>query len=151
MEYLGDKTLLNEYKVGFLCSRKVPASIVLKSYEWAKEQREMGICVVSGNHSQIEKDVFEILLKGKQSLILVLARGMFKRINNTLMEEINKRRLLIIAPFPKSVIRITATTAEHRNQYMIKISDKLVTGYLSKNGMLERNLKELDLNYNLLK
>ncbi len=64
MIYHGNQDILKNYKVGFLCSRRCPAEVVLKSYDWAREQRENGITVVCGNHSQIEKDIFEILLKG---------------------------------------------------------------------------------------
>jgi hypothetical protein len=61
MNFIGKKDILNLEKTAFLCSRKVPAEIVLKSYDWAKQQREKSICIVCGNHSQIEKDVFKIL------------------------------------------------------------------------------------------
>lgn len=61
MEYLGNRELLKNETIGFLSSRKCPADIVLKSYEWAKKQRKEGNCVICGNHSQIEKDVFEKL------------------------------------------------------------------------------------------
>jgi len=54
VEYLGNKEILNKHKIGFLCSRKVPADIILKTYDWAIEQRDNGICVVSGFHSKIE-------------------------------------------------------------------------------------------------
>jgi len=79
MEYLGNKDILKNYKIGFLCSRKVPSNIILKTYDWAVEQREKGNCIISGFHSKIEDDVFRYLLKGTQPIILVLARGMKKR------------------------------------------------------------------------
>ena len=60
LTYLGNREILKEHKVGFLCSRKVPAKIILKTYDWAIEQRKKGVCVVSGFHSKIEKDVFII-------------------------------------------------------------------------------------------
>jgi len=56
MEYLGNREILDNYKIDFLCSRKVPAVIILKTYDWAIEQRDKGLCVVSGFHSKIEKD-----------------------------------------------------------------------------------------------
>lgn len=65
MEYLGNNEILNNNKIGFLCSRKVPANIILKTYDWAVAQRDKGIRIVSGFHSKIEKDVFEILMKDK--------------------------------------------------------------------------------------
>ena len=55
--HIGNKALLELNKTAFLCSRKVPASIVLKCYDWAIQQREDGNCIISGFHSQIEKDV----------------------------------------------------------------------------------------------
>ncbi|MDR1009847.1 MAG: hypothetical protein LBM04_01725, partial [Opitutaceae bacterium] len=70
---LGNETLLSHPKTAFLCSRKVPAAAVLKCYDWAVEQRERGVCVMSGFHSQIEKDVLHYLLKGTQPVIVVLA------------------------------------------------------------------------------
>jgi len=104
------------HKTAFLCSQKVPAEIVLKSYDWAKEQREKGNCIVCGNHSQIEKDVFEILLKGKQPLILVLARSMKTRWEPEIEKAINEKRLLVISPFEKETKRVTRKTAEIRNK-----------------------------------
>ena len=68
-EQLGNKELLQINTTGFLCSRKVPASVVLKRYDWAITQREKGNCVISGFHSQLEKDVLHYLLKGKQPII----------------------------------------------------------------------------------
>lgn len=55
---IGNSNILDLPKVGFLCSRKIPVDIILKTYDWAIEQREKGICVISGFHSKIEKDVF---------------------------------------------------------------------------------------------
>jgi len=80
MQYFGNKEILKEYKVGFLCSRKIPSDIILKTYDWAIAKRNAGECVVSGFHSKIEKDVLHYLLKGTQPVIMVLGRGMFKRL-----------------------------------------------------------------------
>ena len=145
LTYLGNKEILKEYKVGFLCSRKVPAEIILKTYDWAIEQREKGVCVVSGFHSKIEKDVFHYLLKGEQSIILVLARGMYKRVPACLQKEVEKSRLLIISPFQDSNKRITKANAIIRNKYIIEISDELKASYVSKNGILNKLLKEQNM------
>ena len=64
MNLLGNRDLFKITKTAFLCSRKVPASIVLKCYDWAIAQREAGNCGISGFHIQLEKDVFHYLLKG---------------------------------------------------------------------------------------
>ena len=144
MNFLGNKDILNLEKTAFLCSRKVPAEIVLKSYDWAKEQRKKGVCVVCSNHSQIEKDVFQILLKGKQPLILVLARSMKKRLEPEIKEAVENNRLLIISPFDKEIKRITRETAKIRNKYIIEISNKITVAYKTPNGQLDNLLKNIE-------
>ena len=144
MNYKGEIELLKLQKTAFLCSQKCPAEIVLKSFDWAKEQRETGNCIVCGNHSQIEKDVFEILLKGKQPLILLIARSMKTRWEPEIEKAVNEKRLLIISPFEQEIKRVTRETAEIRNKKIIEISDKIIVGYKTKNGQLEKLLKQIE-------
>jgi hypothetical protein len=150
MEFLGKEEILNHYKTGFLCSRQCPAEVVLKSYYRAKKQRDEGNCVVCGNHSQIEKDVFEILLKGSQPLILVLARGVKSRWERVIEQAVEQHRLLVISPFEKEIKRVTRDTAKIRNQRIIEMCDELVVGYATKGGQLEALLKEGTPNISLL-
>jgi hypothetical protein len=75
LETLGNIKLLECEKAAFLCSSRYTSEAVLKSYDWALEQRKAGKCVISGFHSPLEKDVLDILLKGTQPVILALARG----------------------------------------------------------------------------
>ena len=140
MIYHGNQEILKNHKVGFLCSKRCPAEVVLKSYDWAKEQRDNGVTVVCGNHSQIEKDVFEILLKGAQPLILVLARGLMKQWPDAIVPEVEKGRLLVIAPFEQKIKRVSSATAETRNRHIVDLSDELRVGYVNRGGMLEKIL-----------
>ena len=134
---LGNKELLKEYKTAFLCSRKCPASIVLKSYDWAIVQREAGNCVISGFHSKIEKDILHYLIKGQQPIILALARGLKSRIEPEIQQAIEEKRLLIVTPFNKSVKRITSETAMKRNKFMAELADELFVAYSSPGGKLQ--------------
>jgi len=105
---------------------------------------EAGNCVVCRIHSQIEQDVFEILLKGKQPLVLVLPWGLKKRWDKSWLKHIEKNRLLIISPFAKDIKRVTRETAIHKNQTILSLSDNMVVGYKSPNGQQDRlpmNLK----------
>jgi len=139
-EHIGNKTLLELNKTAFLCSRKVPASIVLKCYDWAIQQREEGNCIISGFHSQIEKDVLHYLLKGNQPIIVVLARGLKQKIEPEFLEPIAKGRLLIITPFEEKVKRVTTETASVRNQMMIELADNITIGFASEDGMLIKTI-----------
>jgi hypothetical protein len=77
---LGNNALLELPKTTFVSSRQFPASTVLKCYDWAIARRDEGTCIISGFHSQIEKDVLHFLLKGAQPIIVALARGLKERI-----------------------------------------------------------------------
>lgn len=136
-ESIGNTDLLKLPKTAFLCSRKVPASVVLKCYDWAIEQREKGVCIISGFHSQIEKDVLHYLLKGKQPIILVLARGLKEKLEPELEKSLQEGRLLIISPFDKTVKRVTEQTAEIRNKLMTDLAEQISIGYVSPGGRLE--------------
>ena len=134
---IGNKALLKEHKTAFLCSQKCPASIVLKSYDWAIAQREGGNCVISGFHSKIEKDVLHYLLKGRQPIILALARGLKTKIEPEIQQALEENRLLVVTPFDKSVKRITSETATKRNEFMAELADEVFVAYASPNGKLQ--------------
>ncbi|TDG36688.1 DNA-binding protein [Pedobacter changchengzhani] len=143
-EHIGNLELLKREKIAFLCSRKIPASAVLKCYDWAIAQREAGNCVISGFHSQIEKDVFHYLLKGKQPIIITLARGLKEKLEPVLQKPLDEGRLLIITPFEKAVKRVTEQTAAIRNKLMIEIADSITVGFKSEGGNLADLLKEVE-------
>jgi hypothetical protein len=113
-----------------------------KCYDWAIEQREKGVCVISGFHSQIEKDVLHYLLKGNQPIIVALARGLKEKLEPEFEAPLAQGRLLIISSFDKSVQRVTEQTAEIRNKLMIELADNITVSYASKGGNLEKLLSK---------
>ena len=138
---IGNIDLLKFSKTTFMCSRKVPTGAVLKCYDWAVEQREKGFCVISGFHSQLEKDVLHFLLKGTQPIILALARGLKEKVEPQFKEPLAQGRLLIVTPFSNEIKRVTELTAQTRNKMMIEMADSIVIGYTSVGGNLEEVLK----------
>lgn len=124
--YLGNEELLNKWKVGFLASRKISSSAVLPTLDWAVEtSKRTDVAVVSGFHSRLEKDVLKFLLKGKCGIILILARGMYRKLPKVYEEVMNGNRLLIISLEKESVTRISEYTAHKRNKYVEVLSDEL--------------------------
>ena len=144
IEQYGNSGLLNLHKTAFLCSRDIPASAVLKCYDWAIAQREAGTCVISGFHSKLEKDVLVYLLKGKQPIIVALARGMKKRIEPALKTALDQGRLLILTPFELKIKRVTAEQAIIRNRLMANLAQEVVVGFSRPGGNLNRLLSQLD-------
>ena len=150
VDILGNAEILKLYKVAFLCSRQIPSSVVLKCYDWATEQRDKGNCVISGFHSLIEKEVFYYLLKGKQPIIIVMARGLKDTLEQELVKPVEQGRLLIVSSFSKQVKKITTETAQVRNQLMLDLADEVVLGYKSSGGNIDKiisNIKTKPLKY----
>jgi hypothetical protein len=142
LHFLGNRDILNLHKTAFLCSRKYPASIVLKSYDWAVRQRDEGRCVISGFHSTIEKDIFGYLIKGTQPVILALARGLKKRWSKEVLDAIESERLLVITLFDVSVKRVVRETAIKRNELMIQLAEEVLIAYASPKGNLENIVQQ---------
>ncbi len=136
LHYFGRREILHRHKVAFLCSRTCPADVILKSYDWAIAERAKGTCVISGFHSQIEKDVLGYLLKGTQPIILALARGFKQRWESDIKTELDRERLLIVTPFEQHVKRITRKTAEVRNRLMLDMADEIRVAYARQGGQL---------------
>lgn len=147
LSYFGNREILKEHKTAFLCSRKYPPEVVLKAYDWAIEQRDKGNCVISGFHSQIEKDVFHFLMKGTQPIIMVLARGMKKRWESEISGAIEAGQLLVISPFDENVIRVTAETAKRRNQLILDLADRGFVAYASPGGNISNLLKQCKFDF----
>src|SRR3972149_7669594 len=61
LNYIGNKQILDYYKIAFLCSRKCPADIILKSYDWAIEQREKDVrrSLLKDYRESVESDTAE--------------------------------------------------------------------------------------------
>ena len=138
MELLGNTAIWDLPRTAFLCSRNVPAAQVLKCYDWAIAMRDAGTCVLLGAHSQLEKDVLHYLLKGDQPIVVVLARGMKKKLEPELEPHLQRGRLLLVSPFKQHVQRVTQRTAEFRNRFMAEHADRIVFGHVPLEGRTAR-------------
>lgn len=135
IEYLGNRKLLESRKVAFFCSRIVSSGAILRCYDWATQMADSSNVVIGGFQSKIEKDVLHFLLKGRQPVIIVIARQMYKELPSELIAPMNEGRLLIISTAPNAV-RVSKNTANIRNSYISKIADEIVFGYISKDSSL---------------
>jgi predicted Rossmann fold nucleotide-binding protein DprA/Smf involved in DNA uptake len=144
VKHRGNIGLLEEYKTAFICSRKIPAGVVLKSYDWAIAMRNAGKCVISGFHSPIEKDVFYFLLKGNQPIILILARGMIREIPPKIRKAIDEDRLLILSIFNDEIVRVTKETALVRNRFMLENAEEIFIPSMTPGGSLEKLVRQIN-------
>lgn len=133
-EYLGNIELLKLRKIGFVASRRMATTDVIPTLDWAMEMsRQKDIAVVSGFQSPMEKDVLKFLLQGQCPIIIVLARGIYKKLPKNLCHAMTQNRLLVVSIEKPNVKRVSEITAHRRNEYIEKIVDemKIVNGHLS--------------------
>ena len=132
LEYLGNRDLLECHKWGFLASRTIHSSEVLRCYDWATERAKAGDCVVSGFSSRLERDVLHFLLRGKGKVIVVLARRMYKVLPEEWQQPLAEGRMLIIST--TTATRQSRQTALARNHYVEELSDTMYIISTEKNG-----------------
>ena len=123
-KFLGNKQLLNLHKIGFIASRHASTLDVIPTLDWAVEiSKSTDVAVVSGFQSPLEKDVLKFLLRGVCPIIIVLARGMYRKLPDALQTPMDQQRLLIISNESDNTNRVSEITAHKRNEYVISISE----------------------------
>ena len=125
-KYLGNKQLLNLHKIGFIASRHASTLDVIPTLDWAVEiSKSTDVAVVSGFQSPLEKDVLKFLLRGVCPIIIVLARGMYRKLPDALQSLMDQQRILVISNEPDTITRVSEITAHNRNEYVKSISDEM--------------------------
>lgn len=124
IQYLGNKDFLELPLTAFLASGIIKPNEVLKCFDWAVNAAKEECCVVSGFSSYLEREVLHFLARGKQPIILVLARQMYKQIPAELQSLLNDNRLLIISV--SNSPRQTKATAFERNKYICEMAEQIL-------------------------
>ena len=141
---IGNIDILNRKLLGFFCSVKCPGDIILKTYDLARSFRDAGIPLISGFHSPIEKDFFNLLLRGAQPLVVCPARSIENmRIPNAWKEAIDNGRLLVLSPFKKEHKRVTASLSEHRNRIVALLARDAFIPYAAPGSQSENLCKDI--------
>ena len=134
MNYLGNISLLDQSKHGFLCSRCTKSSVILPCLDWAVGHAHGDAVVMSTFHSEMEDAVLDMLLPGTCPIILVLGRSLYKVVPEKLRPALDSGRLLIVSISSQG--RISRESAFAANEYICKNSDSITFGYLSQDSSL---------------
>lgn len=126
---LGNISLLDLPKHGFICSRNTRSSIILPCLDWAVERSQGAEPVMSTFHSEMENAVLELLLTGCCPIIMVLGRSMYKKIPSKWEPLLDANRLLVISVCEQD--RISKSTAFFSNQYICDTADAITWGFVS--------------------
>ena len=140
----GSPTPIAAPMTAFLCSKETPGATILKAFDQAAAWRDAGRCVMSGFHSPLERQCLDILLRGKQPIVMVLARGLgAPRLPAPHRRALEDGRLTIISPFPVTEKRTTRDLALQRNRFIAALADEVVFAFLSPGGGLSQLAKEI--------
>ncbi|MDP2605510.1 MAG: DNA-processing protein DprA [Deltaproteobacteria bacterium] len=136
---IGNVEILGKRKVGLFCSVRCPGDAILGAYDSARKLRDDGVTVVSGFHSPVEKECLRILLRGKQPIIICLARALEKfRLPAGWRSAVDAGRLLLVSPFEKRPRRPTTESAQRRNEIVAALSDEVLIIHAEPGGSVAR-------------
>jgi predicted Rossmann fold nucleotide-binding protein DprA/Smf involved in DNA uptake len=132
---LGNLDILSQPKTALFCSTRCPGDAILRAYDQAVHWRNMGRCIVSGFHSPVEKECLQILLRGKQSIIISPARGLEKiRLAEGWQKPLTNGQLLIISRFTGRDRRVTSALAVRRNEFVAALADEVWFAHIAPGG-----------------
>ncbi|MBD5221837.1 MAG: hypothetical protein HDS70_05640 [Bacteroidales bacterium] len=131
--------MLNCRKIGYFASSKIAILSVLPTLDWAMEiAKREDVAIVSGFHSKMEREVLDILLKGRCGIICVLARPIYKVIPEKYRDVYAQDRVLFISHNTAKSTMTSRHLCQKRNEYIAFISDELVFSSLTPDSSLYR-------------
>ncbi|MEW6665275.1 MAG: hypothetical protein AB1512_08650 [Thermodesulfobacteriota bacterium] len=140
---IGNPDILKRSLLGLFCSIKCPGDLILRTYDLARALRDAGVPVIGGFHTPIEKDCLDLLLRGKQPVVICPARDIKNmRLGKDLKTGIEEGRVLILSPFQGMGRRPTAQVSERRNQFVGAVASAAFVAYADPGGMTEAFSKD---------
>jgi predicted Rossmann fold nucleotide-binding protein DprA/Smf involved in DNA uptake len=142
---VGNFTLLDLPRTALFCSAQCPGSVILNVHDQAAQWRDEGRCIISGFHSPVEKDCLQILLRGRQPIIICPARAIDRmRLPAKLASPMKQGRLLFLSFFGPTDRRVTRELAAHRNNFVAALADEVVFAYVEPGGRLDDLRQSVD-------
>lgn len=139
LSLVGDSALLSQRKTALFCSTICPGETVLQARTMAQKLVDDDVATIGGFHSPVEKECLQILLGGKQPIIICLLRALSDstRIPAELQPALDFGRLLLVSCFEKPR-RPDKATAEKRNKLVAALSDEILIIHAEPGGNVER-------------
>ena len=140
---VGAHGVLRHTKIGLFCSSRCPGGPIVKAYDFAQFVSQSDVAIVSGFQSTIEKDCFEILLRGISPAIVCPARRLSQsRVPREWQDAIGAGRMLLLSPFNQKQKRATAELAVERNRFVASIADEILIAYAHPGSKTEALCRE---------
>ncbi|HET6387206.1 MAG TPA: hypothetical protein VFJ58_27775 [Armatimonadota bacterium] len=139
LQVIGPVSLLAARRTALFGSTQTPGAAILRAHDTARRLRDEGITLVGGFHSPLEKECFQILLRGDQPIIICLARTMAgMRIPTACQAAFEAGRLLFLSPFLTFPKRITRESALRRSEVVAALADEVFFAHVTPGGHTAR-------------
>ena len=141
----GNPALWNAEKIGVLCSRVWATCMSPRQIPEAE-------VYLGGFHSPPEQKILEELLKRRARIIYCPAWGLDGAMRPDVLSALEDNRMLFLemCTGDTHVAPGTLAAAEQRNRFVIQNADKLWIPHVTKGGMLDRLLKEMNASGKLI-
>lgn len=140
---LGDAQILESETTAFFCSTQCSGAAILRSFETARRWRDQKQTIIGGFHSPIEKEVFQILLKGNGKIVVCPARSLEKMCLPADWENaLAQNRLLILSTLTEKP-RQSRDLAIQRNRFVAHLADRILVAHHAPGGSTEKLVTEL--------
>ncbi|MGI8566374.1 MAG: DNA-processing protein DprA [Pyrinomonadaceae bacterium] len=125
--------------LALFCSRKCPGDVILKLYDYARELRQQCATVIGGFHTPMEQECLTILLRGTGNLIICPARSLENmRLPALWKKPLEDGRLLLLSPFAEKHRRVSANSADKRNEFAAALAARIIIAYAEQGGKTEQ-------------
>jgi predicted Rossmann fold nucleotide-binding protein DprA/Smf involved in DNA uptake len=136
---LGNLDILRQKKLALFCSVKCPGILILQTYDLARALRDAGVTVIGGFHSPMEKECLTLLLRGTQPVIVCPARSIERMRGPTGWKApLAEGRLLLFSPFEEKFRRVTANSAQKRNEFVAALADAVFVAHAASSSKTEQ-------------
>jgi predicted Rossmann fold nucleotide-binding protein DprA/Smf involved in DNA uptake len=135
---IGKPNILRSPLTALLCSQNAPGSTILRTFDQAAYWRDSGTTVIGGFHSPMEQECLEILLRGKQTVVVATARAILPlRLPLNARKALDEGRLTVISSFDDQVRRTTAANAQTRNLLCCALAKHITFAHIRPTGSLD--------------
>jgi len=125
--------------LGFLISRRASPLSVVVAYDLARSLRDAAVPVAGGFDAPVERDCLELLLRGRQPVLIVLARPVARyRPPPSWAEAIRGGRLQLESPFGPEERGSPLANAKRRNEALADRCAGLLVVHAHPGGGVER-------------
>lgn len=126
------------------CSSRCPGSLIIQAQDVAHELVKQNTAVIGGFHSTVEREILRVLLRGKNPVVVVPARGLRPyRIPPEFQSALESERLLLLSPFLDDVTRSSEHTAWKRNVFVTNFADSTLVIHASLGSSTENLVRQI--------